>query len=372
MRSIRKLLHHQTYRDRHGATKETRTWYVTIQGKHHPLGEDLVEAEARAKELLARSARRVIASNPSLEDLLQMVKDDYEANRRSALDHFKSRAERLRAFFGNPKASNLHTGHVRAYQAHRQHEGAKPATINVELALLQRGYSLARQDGSFQDAGPTFPRLTEKNARKGFFEREDMERLRSFLPEHLSCLAVVAFITGWRKMELLSREWRHVDFNAGWIRLDPNETKNGEGRNFPLTDELRDALKEQRLYVDAQQARYGKVIPWLFPNDKGDPTTHLWFDWDRARKAAGLPQRIFHDFRRTAVRNLERAGVPRSAAKLLVGHKTDAMYSRYAIAEEGMLTEARHKLDALASASQAGPIKVRAFAAPGNFLKENP
>lgn len=370
MRSIRKLLHHQQYRDRHGATKETRTWYVTIQGKHHPLGEDLVEAEARAKELLARSARRVIASNPSLEDLLQLVKDDYDANGRSSITHYKSRTGHLRSFFGNPKASAIHTGHIRAYQAHRQHEGAMPATINVELAVLQRGYSLARQDGSFQDAGPTFPRLATKNARKGFFEREDMERLRSFLPEHLSCLAVVAFVTGWRKMELLTREWRHVDFNGGWLRLDPNETKNGEGRNFPLTDELRDALKEQRLYVDAQQARYGKVIPWVFPNDKGDPTTHLWFDWDRARKAANLPQRIFHDFRRTAVRNLERAGVPRSAAMALVGHKTQAMYSRYAIADEGLLTEAGQKLNDFGKSCQNEPVKVRAISEGQNFQKD--
>jgi integrase len=372
MRSIRKLLHHQTYRDRHGATKETRTWYVTIHGKHHPLGEDLVEAEARAKELLARSARRIIASNPSMDDLLQLVKDDYEANRRSSLDHYKSRSEKLRAFFGNPKATALHTGHIRAYQAHRQHEGAKPASVNVELAMLRRGFSLARQDGSFQDAGPTFPRLAEKNARKGFFEREDMERLRSFLPEHLSVLALVAYITGWRKSELLSREWRHVDFSAGWFRLEPNETKNDDGRNFPLTDELRAALQEQRLYVDALQTEHGKVIPWVFPNQKGDPTTHLWFDFDRARKAAGIPQRIFHDFRRTAVRNLERAGVPRSAAMALVGHKTQAMYSRYAIADEGLLTEAGQKLNDFARQGQNAPVKVRAISGGLDFQKEIP
>src|SRR5207249_4794046 len=46
--------------------------------------------------------------------------------------------------------------------------------------------------------------------------------------------------------------------------------------------------------------------------------------WDRATNAAGLAGRIPHDFRRTAVRNLERAGVPRSVAMKLVGHKTDS------------------------------------------------
>lgn len=361
MRSIRKLLRHQTYRDRHGNKQETRTWYVTIAGKHYPLGEDLAEAEARAKELLSRSARRVITSDPRLEDLLQLVVDDYEANKRPARDHLKSRTSHLLTFFGNPKASSLHTGHIRAYQAHRQHEGAKPATINVELAVLRRGYSLARQDGSFQDAPPVFPRLAEKNARKGFFERAEMERLCAFLPEHLHNLARVAYLTGWRKNELLTREWRHVDFAAGWFRLDPNETKNAEGRNFPLIDDLREVLKEQRVFVDALQTKYGRVIPWLFPNLKGDPITHIWFEWDRARKAAGMPQRIFHDFRRTAVRNLERAGVPRSAAMAMVGHKTQAMYARYAIADEGLLTDAGHKLDTLHRESQNAPVNVVAF-----------
>ena len=55
--------------------------------------------------------------------------------------------------------------------------------------------------------------------------------------------------------------------------------------------------------------------------------------------------RIPHDFRRTAIRNLERACVPRSAAMKMVGHRTEAVYRRYAIAEEKMLTEAADKLD---------------------------
>jgi integrase len=57
--------------------------------------------------------------------------------------------------------------------------------------------------------------------------------------------------------------------------------------------------------------------------------------------------RLFHDFRRTAVRNLERAGVSRSAAMKMTGHKTETVYSRYAIISESDLQEAAAKLTAL-------------------------
>ena len=58
-----------------------------------------------------------------------------------------------------------------------------------------------------------------------------------------------------------------------------------------------------------------------------------------------------HDFRRTAVRNLERAGVPRSVAMKLVGHKTESMYRRYAIVAESDLREGVAKLAKLPGGS---------------------
>jgi integrase len=54
----------------------------------------------------------------------------------------------------------------------------------------------------------------------------------------------VAYLTGWRlPSELFTRQWRHIDFASGWLRLEPGETKNRDGRMFPLTPELRGVLE---------------------------------------------------------------------------------------------------------------------------------
>ena len=115
---------------------------------------------------------------------------------------------------------------------------------------------------------------------------------------------------------------------------------------FPLTPMLRDVLTSQLERTRALEVSTGRVIPWLFHRD-GKPIRDFYDAWHKACKAAGMPGRIPHDFRRTAVRNLERAGVPRSAAMQLTGHITESVYRRYAIVDEAMLNEGVEKLATL-------------------------
>ena len=146
----------------------------------------------------------------------------------------------------------------------------------------------------------------------------------------------------------------------GWIRLEPGESKNREGRAFPFTPELKAVLEAERERVRAIERRRGCVIPWVFCHANGSRIIDFRGAWADARKLAGVPGRLVHDFRRTAVRNLERAGVSRSAAMKMTGHKTDAVYQRYAITDSSMLQEAAIKLAALhasESGSKRGPQK---------------
>lgn len=149
----------------------------------------------------------------------------------------------LLAYFGGErKARDLTADAITACAAHRLDEKVRPSTENYELAILRRGFRLAAR------AGKVASRLEIQmfhvdNARKGFFE-PDQYRAVVRLPDHLKPLASVAYITSWRaKSELITRQWRQVDLNGGWLRLEPGESKNGEGREFPFTAELRDLLE---------------------------------------------------------------------------------------------------------------------------------
>lgn len=205
------------------------------------------------------------------------------------------------------------------------------ATINRELAWLKHMFRLAMDAGKLMTR-PKISLLVEDNARQGFFEHAQYESVLRHLPEDLRPVVRFAYVTGWRvKSEVLTLEWRHVDLKAGEVRLEPGTTKNKEGRTFPFTAELRTLLEAQHAEHERLKKK-GKVVPWVFfrmvANGRGGPLrpkpiTSFIKAFKTACRKAGCPGRIPHDLRRTAVRNLERAGVPRSVAMKLTGHKTD-------------------------------------------------
>jgi integrase len=125
---------------------------------------------------------------------------------------------------------------------------------------------------------------------------------------------------------------------------------------FPLTSELRRVLDEQHAAAERLTRKPGTIARYVFCYTTGQKTgqriTESGFNkaWRKARVAAGCPGRIPHDFRRTAVRNLVRAGVPERVAMQLTGHKTRAVFERYNIVSSGDLRDAARRLDTYASA----------------------
>lgn len=97
-----------------------------------------------------------------------------------------------------------------------------------------------------------------------------------------------------------------------------------------VTPEIKRLLAEQLARVDALQRTTGRIVPYLFPHltgrHRGRRVGGFGKTWATACKKAGVLGRLLHDLRRTAVRNMERQGVPRSVATKLTGHKTESVY----------------------------------------------
>jgi len=79
----------------------------------------------------------------------------------------------------------------------------------------------------------------------------------------------------------------------------------------------------------------------------------FYAEWHAACRKAGVPGRIPHDFRRTCVRNLVRAGVSERIAMQLTGHRTRSVFDRYDIVNESDLRVAVSKLAVLPFAKRS-------------------
>jgi integrase len=280
---------------------------------------------------------------------------DYKTNGKKSLDKVE-RNFRLHVFphFGERRRMvSITTAHIRAYIVTRQEAGAKPAQINRELAALRRAFRLALQAGRLVQI-PLVPMLQERNTRTGFLEPEQMAAICAALSAPLAAVVKFAYATGWRTVaEVLPLEWRNVDWKAREVRLDAHTTKNGEARTFPFTTEIETILTGQ-VVEHERLKKAGTVCPFIFHRD-GKSIREFRTAWERACTEAGCPGKLIHDMRRSTVRRLERAGVPRSTAMQMVGHKTESIYRRYAIVDPAMLREAAARLDAWAAAPPATP-----------------
>ena len=281
------------------------------------------------------------------EELAEDVVIDYRVNGKRSIDDVERRiARHLKPFFGGRRMAAITTADVRRYVTARQTACASNAQINRELAVVKRTFTLGQQAGKVLTK-PYIPMLTEDNVRTGFFERAQFEAVRDRLPAPLRPVVTFAYITGWRtQSEILPLQWRQVDFTAGTVRLDPGTIKNREGRVFPFTAYPRALLNAQLEDTRRLERERGVICPAVFHRD-GVPIRYFRRAWRTACKGAGCPGLIPHDFRRTAVRNLARAGVPERVAMTMTGHKTRSVFERYNIVSQGDLMDAAKRLDAV-------------------------
>jgi len=181
------------------------------------------------------------------------------------------------------------------------------------------------------------------NAREGFFEEPEVRAVLRELPHQAKHQVEFLYLTGWRVGEALTLKWSDVDFARKRVTLRSAHSKTRKSRVFPFQhdDRLETVLRRQHEFTLEWERADSCVhtVRQVF-HYRGQPLRKLRNSWRRACKRAGIEGRLVHDFRRTAVRNLVRAGVPQAVAMKITGHETDSVFRRYLIIDEEMLAQA--------------------------------
>lgn len=286
--------------------------------------------------------------------LCQPVHAFEEVRRLCVLYLGRGRVNFVKADFGEVRASSLTAEQIDQYAANRVKQGHAPSSINRTTQLLGQSYKLAIKNGHLNQM-PPMRHLSEKgNERQGFFSEQEFRRVVERLPEDLQDFARFGFATGMRRKEIKSLRWADVDGDV--VKLLGVNAKNGRARLIPLVGELSEIIKRRKAARQVKVSDAVEISPLIFDRN-GAPIGEFKKSWATACVAAGVGKfvcpkcegegsqrkcqscktvttyrgRIFHDFRRSAIRNMVQAGVAPQIAKKVSGHVTDEVFERYSI-----------------------------------------
>jgi integrase len=337
--------------------------------------------EGDAKKLLKKREGEIVegrfhgleAEKLRYDDIAADFINDYKTNGKKSLVRAERSKGHLDKKLAGYRVADITTAMIRNYIKERQEQDAKNATINRELSALKRMFSLAKE-GAPSLVTPHVPKLAENNVRTGFFEYPDYVKLKAELPDYFKPVLTMAYSTGMRRGEILSLTWKQVNVFDRTITLDPGTTKNDEPRTVYMTGELYETILSQKTVHDS---RY-PTCPYVFFREdykvkdgkkvkeaqglKDNRTA-----WNNACERAGVPGKLLHDLRRTAVRDMVRAGVPELVAMRISGHKTRSVFDRYNITSQGDLKRASEQVEAYRRETQENIEQAETGTIPGTI-----
>ena len=329
--------------------KRGRIWYLSYyfngqQVVRSSRSTNIQDAKRLRDQILGKKSRGELGDTSTanvtcgelLDDLLDHAKSNIKASTEK-IWRFVVEAS-IRPFFGHRKAANLTTAILKEFRRKRLADGKSESTCNRELSMVRTAFNLGRKCTPPKVTMiPFFPMVAETSPRQGFLTDDQYDKMRDALPDYLKPLFVTGYFTGVRLGELLAIEWSQIDWEQGFITLKASATKTGYTRAVPILDgDMRQWLIWSR--------DHSEECTRVFHRD-GSPIKEFRSAWRNACQTADVPDLKFHDLRRTAVRNMRRAGVPQVVRMRITGHRTDSMERRYNIVDTDDIRSAKDLME---------------------------
>jgi integrase len=331
--------------------QRNNVWWIKYYSKGQPVYESSHSVRAEDAERLLRKRlgeiatgayRGIAVERTTLDELFNLVVADYRENGKRSIDDVLSRLKlHLRPKLGKLRAADFGSADVRRYKAARNKDKAQAATVNRELSILKRAFSLgSRHDPPLVLHNPPIEKIPENNVRTGFLEKADYDRLLAELPSYLKLALVLAYHTGCRQGEVMSLRWVDINLASGELIIRAENAKSKKHRMLPVYGDMTDALRRQRAERDEKYPE----LEWVFHDGSGSRLRTFYKAWASACKRAELGGSLFHDLRRSAVRNMVRAGIPEKVAMAISGHRTRHVFDRYNIVTDKDLAAAGEQM----------------------------
>jgi integrase len=318
-------------------TESTGMKYTGTNSANYKKAMTTLRAREYSKDTTGAVESSARTSRTSMNDLFEMLRTDYINNERHTLDEVDRKLKLyLKPFFGNLKAVAVGYDHIERYKKQRKQARVTNATINRELSMIRKSFRLGVKAKKLHSV-PVFDMLDERdNVREGFLEVTDFLKVHSFLPLHLQPLAEFCYSTAWRKGEVLTLLWQYVNRVDCVITLPARNSKNKKQRTleYGKSKELNSLIELQwKRKCEIETRQKGVKITHVFFHQNGRRIKDFRRAWKTACDAAGVSGKLFHDLRRSAIRNMLKAGITEKRAMRISGHATRSVFDRYSITD---------------------------------------
>ncbi|MBU2837967.1 site-specific integrase [Acidithiobacillus thiooxidans] len=328
--------------------KRGKYWRVQIRKQGYPALSSTFDTKAEAqlwavqqeKKLAEQSPAQVVKRMQDGSFTLQQAFDRYvqeilPSKKPTTQARDKGNIQRICRDYGEIALAKIDgqalSGMIRQWSGH----GLGANTIRIYLANLSHLYNMARKEwGMLELVNPVElvrkPKLPQGRDRRLVGDEEDrlLAACAATNPE-LADIVLFAIETAMRQGEIISMEWRRVNWIDHTVFMPYGLTKTDTARVVPLSEKAQEVLQRQQERVTGKD---GKV--WKYTNDG------LRAVYKRSVKRAGIEGLTFHDLRHEATSRLVEKGIPIMTVQAITGHKSTQMMKRYTHISDKVLVDA--------------------------------